>query len=408
MERLLTRPRVLIVFCVALLMAALNRRDPMVYGMFLFLLTLTVLGFVLPWLSLRGMAVRLQAQGAATAEEGEACDLGIVVARSVRWPAFMVDVETEWEWAGRRVVLRQTLPVVHKGAAPATARLARFDCRGHYRLVAVRLSSGFPLGLLQARHSMLLPQQLGSVALHVLPRPQAVQWPLPWSVSPDAEGTLATRHTGLSFELGMLREYQQGEPVARVSWRASARVGELVIQHFQQMGALALRLVVFAPAAPALGDPRSAGEQAIRLAAGVCDAALAQGAKVMLYPAASAAPAVPHDKVDADEDAQPVQGPRRLRLALANALPCNAEQWHQACTRLAADARPGEQIALVVPADLAAEHLTSALAELAHLHCLVVVCIAQGRADVSAQRHAAEKLKATATRAGAAAFTESP
>lgn len=80
MERLLTRSRVLLAFCCTLLLAALNRRDPMVYGMFLFLATVTVMGFVLPWLSLRGMAVRLRADGlGGEVIEGAGCDIGIVV-----------------------------------------------------------------------------------------------------------------------------------------------------------------------------------------------------------------------------------------------------------------------------------------------------------------------------------------
>ena len=187
----------------------------------------------------------------------------------MRWPAFMVDVETEWEWAGRHLTLCQTIPVVRAGKAVELGRQVRFACRGHYRLVAVRLACGFPLGLVQARHAM----QHTGIAVHVLPKPQAMYWPLPWNVSPDPSGTLATRHTGQSFELGLLREYQQGDSVGRVNWRASARVGELVIQHFQQLGAVVLRVAVHAPAAPALGNPASAGEQAIRLAAGVFDAA---------------------------------------------------------------------------------------------------------------------------------------
>lgn len=391
MERLLTRSRVLIAFCGTLLLAALNRRDPMVYGMFLFLTTLTVLGFVLPWLSLRGMSVRLKNDGVAEVQEGAACDLGLVVERSVRWPAFMVDVETEWEWAGHRMVLRQTVPVIRKGAAPVLGRLARFPCRGHYRLVAVRLASGFPLGLLQARRSM--PQQHTGIAVHVLPRPQAVHWPLPWNVSPDASGTLATRHTGQSFELGMLREYQQGESVGRVSWRASARLGELVIQHFQQMGAVALHLVVHAPRAPALGDPRSAGEQAVRLAAGVCDVAVAHGAKVTLYPAAGGAP---------------VQDATLLRQALASALPSSPAQLMEACARLAAEARAGEQIALVVPADLSVPDLQAALAQFARLPCTVVACIALGPAGTASHRANAALLGAAAGRAGVAALVEAP
>ena len=59
MERWLSRPRVLIGLCVVLLMSALNRQDPMVYGMFLFLAVVSLLGFLLPWLSLRSMAIRL-------------------------------------------------------------------------------------------------------------------------------------------------------------------------------------------------------------------------------------------------------------------------------------------------------------------------------------------------------------
>lgn len=392
MERLLTRPRVLLAFCAVLLLAALNRRDPMVYGMFLFLTTITVLGFVLPWLSLRGMAVRLEAAAGGTeVVEGMGCDLRIVVQRSVRWPAFMVEVETEWEWAGQRVLLRQTLPVVRAGRAPVLGRQVRFACRGRYQLVAVRLASGFPLGLVQARHSM--QQDSSGIALHVLPAPQPVRWPLPWGVAPDPLGQRATRQTGPSFELGMLRAYQQGESVGRVSWRASARAGELVIQHFQEMGSMRLRVVVHAPALPALGNPASAGEQAIRLAAGVCEAAQGHGVQLFLYLAG---------------DGEPVQDASLARHALAEALPGSPALLRQACARVAADARAGEQIALVVPFDMVHADLAAALAELAGLPCTVVACIALGRVVGPAHQAAAQGLHAVVERAGVASIMEAP
>ena len=390
MERLLTRSRVLLAFCCTLLLAALNRRDPMVYGMFLFLATVTVMGFVLPWLSLRGMAVRLRADClGGEVIEGAGCDIGIVVERSVRWPAFMVDVETEWEWAGRHLTLRQTIPVVRAGKAVELGRQVRFACRGHYRLVAVRLASGFPLGLVQARHAM----QHTGIAVHVLPKPQAMYWPLPWNVSPDPSGTLATRHTGQSFELGLLREYQQGDSVGRVNWRASARVGELVIQHFQQLGAVVLRVAVHAPAAPALGNPASAGEQAIRLAAGVFDAAQGHGAQAFLYLAG---------------DGEPVQGAALVRTALAAAQPASPAQLCEACMRVAAVARVGDQIALVVPGDMVQADLAAALAELKGVACAVVVCIALGHVVGPAQLVAAQGLQAVAQRAGAVSWMEAP
>ncbi len=392
MERWLSRSRVLLALCGVLLAAALNRRDPMVYGMFLFLATVTVLGFVVPWLSLRTTTVRLQTAAGTEVNEGTACDLNIVVERRARWPAFLVEIETEWEWASQRVVLRQTLPIVRaRKIAPASgaalAGVVRFPCRGHYRLVAVRLSSGFPLGLVHARHSMQCPD----IALHVLPRAQPVHWPLPWSVAADPRGELTLRQRGASFELGAMRAYQHGDAVGRVNWRASARAGELVIQHFQQTGAIRLRVVVHAPSLPALGNADSAGEQTIRLAVGVCDAAAAHGAQLFLYGSA---------------DPSPMQDAALARRALAAALPAGEDGLRWASARAANDAAAGEQVALVIPCDLPVMALQSALAEWSGLDCAVVVCIALGRACTTAQTTAAAQLCRTAASAGCATFME--
>jgi hypothetical protein len=99
MERWLSKSWVLLGLCGVLFMAALNRHDPMVYGVFLFLSVVTVLGFLLPWLSLRSMSVRLGQSGDLELTEADACDLQMVVHRAAPWPAFMVDIETEWVWA---------------------------------------------------------------------------------------------------------------------------------------------------------------------------------------------------------------------------------------------------------------------------------------------------------------------
>ena len=72
MERWLSKSRVLLGLCAVLLLAALNRQDPMVYGMFLFLVVVTGLGFGLPWLSLRGTTVRLASATEVEVIEGSA------------------------------------------------------------------------------------------------------------------------------------------------------------------------------------------------------------------------------------------------------------------------------------------------------------------------------------------------
>lgn len=380
MERWLSKSRVLLGLCAVLLLAAFNRHDPMVFGMFLMLAVVSALGFLLPWLSLRSMRVTLGAGVETEVQEREPCDLGLLVQRTTPWPAFMVDIETEWAWGARRLVLKQTVPVIRAGHAPALGQLVQFPCRGRYELLAVRLSSGFPLGLMRAQHSMSRP----NIYVRVLPQAQAVQWPLPWDVTNDPLGELTTRHVGQSFELGMLRPYQYGESVGRVSWRASARVGELVIQHFQHSGSVRLRLVLDLPREADLGLPNAAGEQAVRLAAGVGDAALAHGAQLYLYLA-------PH--------AVAVHDGLALRQALADALPVG-DSLQASVAQIAQDAAQGEQVAVVVGCQYPAAQLLPALNQLAACDCRLVVCIAIGRGAAALELAQARALEQVLVRAG--------
>lgn len=388
MERLLSKSRVLLGLCGVLLLAAFNRHDPMVYGMFLMLAVISLLGFLVPWLSLRSMTLHFGEMKTQEVLEGDACDLGLLVRRTVPWPAFMVDIETEWEWASRRIVLRQTVPVIRKGRSPALGQLVRFSCRGHYELVAVRLSSGFPMGMVRAQHAMSRP----NIHLRVLPQAQAVQWPLPWDVTNDPLGELTTRRMGQSFELGMLRPYQYGESVGRVSWRASARVGELVIQHFQHSGSIRLRLALDLPREPALGDPDSAGEQAVRLAVGVGDTALAHGAQLCLYLSPTAA--VVPDGV-------------ALRRALADAVPAGGN-LQTTLLQITQDTAQGEQVAVVVGCHYPANELLASLHPLAARGCHVVVCIAPGRRPGSIDVAQSRALQKVLAQAGYATVLEAP
>lgn len=388
MERWLSKSRVLVGLCVVLLVAALNRQDPMVYAMFLFLLVVLVLGYALPWLSLLSTRLQLGRTGELELLEGQSCQFGFAIVRSLPWPAFMVDVETEWEWAGKRLVLRDTLAVVRAGVSDGVGRHIRFPCRGVYRLVAVRLSSGFPLGLVRAHRSMAA----ADMEVRVVPAVQTVQWPVPWSIAEDPLGELSTRRLGQSMELGMLRPYQYGEPVGRVSWRASARVGELVVQHFQQSGSVRLHVVVDVPHGADLGDAEGAGEQTLRLAAGICQAALAHSAKLFVHldGTAHALRALP-DALNALAQALPVPGGLGTTLARLDGLVV-----------------AGEQLAVVVAAHATAPQVLAALACLERNACTTVLCIAIGRRADAAELRQALALEQALQAAGFATVREAP
>jgi hypothetical protein len=242
--------------------------------------------------------------------------------------------------------------------------------------------------LVRAHHSLLQPQ----VQVHVLPQTQAMHWPLSWDVTDDPLGELTTRRVGQSFELGMLKPYQQGEAVGRVSWSASARVGALVIQHFQHSGSVRLRVVVDVPVAPDLGNPDSAAEQALRLGVGVCDTALDHGAQLVL---------------DCGADSLFVHDGMAVRRVLSGVLP-SAVDLSQVISRVASVCAVGEQVAVVVGSASASLPLVGALKPLLSIGCKVVVCIAQPRAASEAQRVQARSLRHALEQAGFATFLEAP
>lgn len=388
MERWLSKPRVLLALCGVLLMASLNRQDPMVYAMFLFLAVLSLLGFLLPWLSLRGMRVHtaIAPGGGGQVVEGESSRLQLLVHRRAWWPAFMVDVETRWRWASREIVLRQTVPVIRGGRSYDLGREVRFPCRGDYRLLGVTLASGFPLGLMRASQT-IAPDEMRML---VVPRAQTMHEALDWSVSEDPQGEQITRRMGQSFELGMLRKYEAGEFLGRVSWRASARIGDLVIQHFQQSASPLLRLVVQIPPVGEVGLPAAPSEQAIRLAAGLCGRALAEGVRLRIY-----LPSAP----------EPLQDMAQILPALARAEPGTLD-LSQAMQRASQDMTAGEQLAVVIGANYPAVTLLQELASAGLQNWPVRVYIAAAPRAAATLLSAAQDLQQRLQQFGIATHTE--
>lgn len=353
MERWLSKPRVLLALVVALLLATMNRRDPLIYGMFLFTGTLGALAWLLPWASLRRLLVR--AGGAGEVREGDACNLTLSVEQRGWWPVFMIEVQTHWEWAGRRIVLRHVVPVLRRGRPRNLGERMRFNCRGHYRLREVRLACGFPLGLMEARRAF------GGIdaALLVLPKASPMVVPPELPVSHDDRGLQVTRRLGNSNELGALRDYEPGDPVRRIHWRASARAGHLVVQQYLQSGSPLLRVVPRLPDADEVGVPTSPGEQAVRVAAGLCRQALADGLRVRAYVAGVDEPLGGIDEID-----------RALAAAAASPSAFGASLT-QACHEM----QEGDCLVVVVPTARCATEVDALLQAFAN-EFTVFMCVA--------------------------------
>jgi uncharacterized protein (DUF58 family) len=106
----------------------------------------------------------------------------------------------------------------------ATART-----RGHVRFRGVSLVRTDPLGLVRALRHVPAPD-----TLLVLPR----RFPLPPLTLPGAQryqpgGIALASSVGDSEEFMSLREYRPGDPLKRVHWRSSARLGRPVVREYQ-------------------------------------------------------------------------------------------------------------------------------------------------------------------------------
>ncbi|GBD36561.1 hypothetical protein HRbin36_01686 [bacterium HR36] len=141
--------------------------------------------------------------------------------------------------------LQWYVPLLRRGEKLKLRQHTVIERRGRFRWTAIRLSTGFPLGLL--RREVVIEDEaervvypaLGEInlrhvegALELLP--PRTPWPKPWyRPMPGAE-----------FEFHRLREYRSGDSPRYVHWRSSARLGKLLVKEMEPPSSEQVLLVV--------------------------------------------------------------------------------------------------------------------------------------------------------------------
>lgn len=144
-----------------------------------------------------------------------------------------------------------------------------FPARGMAPLRAVRVQSSFPFGFVRRWRDLPLPGE-------VLVYPHAVHRPVPPARLGDGDEAAPRGHAADDGEFSGLRPWRAGDPLRRVHWPTSARVGSpmIVVRTVEGTDRAELRL-----------DPALAGEareEAIRRLTGRAEAHLARGDAVGL------------------------------------------------------------------------------------------------------------------------------
>ncbi|CAN5858576.1 DUF58 domain-containing protein [soil metagenome] len=179
--------------------------------------------------------------------------------------------------------------VVHLGSRGSASWMATTRCerRGRYRLGPVSISSGDPLGLFEDRRLIPATHELivypPSVDISDVPVPMAHM----------SGGRVANSNASVAAQaISGIREYGAGDPLNRISWNATARLGRMMVKEFdpEPTSDVWIMLDLNEPEAPRRDEPTRTGgpsfdeavEYAIAVAGSLAERCLNDGRKVGL------------------------------------------------------------------------------------------------------------------------------
>lgn len=126
--------------------------------------------------------------------------------------AALLEIPVYFPYVPRQQTVRQRVPLV-------------FPKRGIYRQDAFRIVTRFPFGFLEKARRLDLPAE-------TVVYPPVAATPEFLEVFPSVEGALESHSKGRGNELHALRDYLPTDSVRHVHWKASARVGALMVREF--------------------------------------------------------------------------------------------------------------------------------------------------------------------------------
>lgn len=265
-----TRLLVLVGIMLVAYLAALNRLQPLVWGIAALLLGTLLVSLVWPhWLVRR---VHVTRTGPTHANEDAHITLHISAHNRGWLPRQMIELTDHLPFVGSAAgkggaaaVLLGQIGYLPAGATRNLAVTLTCEKRGLYTLGPVGLASSFPLGLAEARQQ----QAGGHSQLLVYPALFPVSTlPLRGSPSQAQRGDYALPAGSSAAEFRSLRDYQPGDNPRHLHWASSARLNRLMLREFEPQAAATLCLVLDqAHAANAGYGKHSSFEYMVRIAA---------------------------------------------------------------------------------------------------------------------------------------------
>ncbi len=176
--------------------------------------------------------VAVEARHAERICAGETLRIDVRVRRLVRFPEVALQLQLANLPVGLAPLARDgvSVPVAAQDGSASLPLPLYCSRRGVYALQGFRISMDFPFGLLNAYR--VLPRQS---ALLVYPHfTQLANLHLPGGTLTNPGGVVLQSRLGDSFELLGNRDYQDGDDIRHIDWRATARMQSAIVREYTQ------------------------------------------------------------------------------------------------------------------------------------------------------------------------------
>jgi uncharacterized protein (DUF58 family) len=250
-------------------LAALNTGNNLLFLILASLIAIILMSGILSSITLSGVAMRLQLPEHIFAVQPVRASLELQNEK-LTLPSFSLRVEAVTPKNSPPAALLETpiyFPYLPKrGRAHQTVPIS-FPARGVYRQDAFRIVTRFPFGFLQKAHRLDL-------------RTEALVYPSVeptrefFEILPGLQGAMESLAKGRGQDLYALRDYVPTDSARHVHWKASARLGSLMVREFTREDEARILLVLdphtfttTTDEAPRIADERF--ERAVTLCAGI-------------------------------------------------------------------------------------------------------------------------------------------
>lgn len=205
---------VVVLLWLALILTAINYQNAMVFALAFLLSSCLIVAIAHTYRNLAGTTLRLGAPAP------------VFAGGHARWPIHVSAGSQRARHAIRLAFPCQepALVELEAGDSRAVKVSDQVEVRGWHMPDRLQIASTWPLGWLRAWSRI----QMRAPAL-VYPAPVYLPLPPPTDDAPQGEAAESGRG---DEDLSSLRDYQQGDPLHQVAWKAYARRGELLVKTF--------------------------------------------------------------------------------------------------------------------------------------------------------------------------------